>query len=256
MGGLDVDVQTNALFRLWSIPNPIQIRVRGKNLACIETITDVVDGTTRDEIEPTAAIRGYRQVRSQPDCIFPHETWGKSTTVGMIRSGSMNTHQKQSRGQSMKKDCLIDCAKSWTCIHCHYLRRRFRTKCSINTTTPVYIALVVVFVWESLPNSSLCSLHSLCIQLSPSLRCLCSPDWRAVSVVLMVVVAVPIVILVFVVVVLWSCSSSFLVGVCASVGSPLSLLLPFCSNITTIHRVCLIHHALSKHSSRSQNHEE
>ena len=124
---------------------------------------------------------------------------------------------------------------------------------------PVYIALVVVFVWESLPNSSLCSLHSLCIQLSPSLRCLCSPDWRAVSVVLMVVVAVPIVILVFVVVVvvvLWSCSSSFLVGVCASVGSPLSLLLPFCSNITTIHRVCLIHHALSKHSSRSQNHEE
>ena len=73
MGDLDVNVQTNASLGIGNIPNPIRIRVRGKNQACIETTTDVVDGTIRDKIEPIAAIRGYRQVGSQPDCIFPHE---------------------------------------------------------------------------------------------------------------------------------------------------------------------------------------
>ena len=58
MGDLDVNVQTNASLGIGNIPNPIRIRVRGKNLACIETTTDVVDGTIRDKIEPIAAIRG------------------------------------------------------------------------------------------------------------------------------------------------------------------------------------------------------
>ena len=58
MGNLDVNVQTNTSLGIGNILNPIRICVRGKNPACIETITDVVDGTTRDEIEPVAAIRG------------------------------------------------------------------------------------------------------------------------------------------------------------------------------------------------------
>ena len=58
MGNLDVNVQTNTPFGIQNIPNPIQVRVRGKSPTCIETTTDVVDRTTRDEIEPVAAIRG------------------------------------------------------------------------------------------------------------------------------------------------------------------------------------------------------
>ena len=74
MGDLDVNVQTNASLGIGNIPNLIRIRVRGKNQACIETTADVVDGTNENEIEPIAAIRGYRQVGSQPEHRFPHET--------------------------------------------------------------------------------------------------------------------------------------------------------------------------------------
>ena len=64
MGNLDVNVQTNTPFGIQNIPNPIQVRVRGKNPTCIETTTDAVDGTIENGIEPTAAIRKYRQVSS------------------------------------------------------------------------------------------------------------------------------------------------------------------------------------------------
>ena len=74
MGDLDVDVQTNTLFRIGNIPNPIQIRVRGKTPTCIKVATDIVDRTIKDEIELIAAIQGYRQVRSQLEHRLPHET--------------------------------------------------------------------------------------------------------------------------------------------------------------------------------------
>ena len=74
MGDLDVNVQTNVSLGIGNISNPIQIRVRGKNPACIKTTIDVVDGTIENEIEPIEATRGYRQVGGRPEHRFPHET--------------------------------------------------------------------------------------------------------------------------------------------------------------------------------------